>query len=125
MLQRLWPDIGAHAEARVQTATGRLTAQLRRLWGLNHILADSGEKTREDHRHHAVDALVIACAHGGYAQKLSRFLQAEDAFRRGAGAKPSFEADRPWPTIRQDAQAAVEAIVVSHQSAQESVGAAA
>ena len=43
------------------------------------------------------------------------YLQAEDAFRRGAGAKPSFEADRPWPTIRQDAQAAVEAIVVSHR----------
>lgn len=114
-LQRLWPDIGPTAEVKVQAVTGRTTAKLRKLWGLNHLLGDDGEKNRADHRHHAIDALVVACAHGGLTQKLARYFSAEDSFRRGLAAKPSFEAERPWPSIRQDAKAAVDEIVVSHR----------
>jgi CRISPR-associated endonuclease Csn1 len=114
-LMRLWADVGPTAEVKVQAVAGRVTAQLRRLWGLNHVLGDTGEKNRADHRHHAIDALVVACAHGGYAIKLSAYLQAKDAFDRGRDAKPSFEAERPWPTIREDAQVAADAIVVSHR----------
>jgi CRISPR-associated endonuclease Csn1 len=59
-LKRLWPDIGPNAPVTVQAVTGRMTAQLRKLWSLNNILADDGEKTRADHRHHAIDALAVA-----------------------------------------------------------------
>jgi len=42
---------------------------LRRKWGLNELLPDHNigggdtvkEKNRKDHRHHAIDAFVIAC----------------------------------------------------------------
>jgi len=44
----------------VQSGRGQMTATLRRLWGLNHMLNDSGEKTRQNHCHHAVDAVVTA-----------------------------------------------------------------
>jgi CRISPR-associated endonuclease Csn1 len=116
MLQRLWPDVGPTAPVNVQAVTGRVTAQLRRRWGLNHILAEDGEKTRADHRHHAIDALVVACAHGGYTQKLSHYFELEDLHRKGLGAKPNeAECPPPWPTIRADAQTAVENIVVSHR----------
>ncbi len=115
MLQRLWPDEGPTTKVNVQPVSGRVTAQLRKLWGLNHILGDDGEKNRADHRHHAIDALVVACAHGGYANKLSRYLQEHDAFRRGHGRKPTFDAERPWSTIREDAQAATDEIIVSHR----------
>ena len=63
MLRRLWPDVGIDAPVTVQGVTGRVTAQLRKLWGLNNILSDDGKKTRADHRHHAVDALTVACTH--------------------------------------------------------------
>lgn len=41
---------------------GGLTALLRGKWGLNDILSDTSSKSREDHRHHAVDAAVIGLA---------------------------------------------------------------
>jgi len=115
-LKRLWPDVGPTGRVYVQAVTGKVTAQLRRRWGLNHILAEDGEKTRADHRHHAIDALVIACADGGYTQKLSRYFEAESNYRRGRGQKPADAiVNPPWPSIRADAEAAVATIVVSHR----------
>ncbi len=109
-LKRLWPDAGPEAPVTVQAVTGRVTAQLRKLWGLNNILSDDGEKTRADHRHHAVDALVVACADPGMTNRLSRYWQA----RNDPTAQPP-RLDPPWPTIRADADRAVAAIVVSHR----------
>lgn len=110
LLKRLWPDRGPEASVMVQAVSGRVTAQLRRLWGLNNILSDSGEKTRGDHRHHAVDALAVACAHPGMTQQLSRFWQDAD---NPASQRPRLLP--PWPTIRADANKAVGEIVVSHR----------
>ncbi|HVY91023.1 MAG TPA: type II CRISPR RNA-guided endonuclease Cas9 [Hyphomonadaceae bacterium] len=107
-LRRLWPDLGPDAPVTVQAVSGRVVAQLRKRWGLNNILSDDGEKTRRDHRHHAVDALAVACAHGGYAQLLSAYFQDERH-----GLHPHLA--EPWPTIRRDAEAAVAEIVVSHR----------
>lgn len=46
----------------VYVTNGQATSVLRRLWELNIILNPDGtnEKSRDDHRHHAIDALVIA-----------------------------------------------------------------
>lgn len=115
MLKRLWPDFGPEAPVKVRPVTGRVTAQLRKLWGLNHLLGDDGEKNRADHRHHAVDALVVACAREGLTNRLSHFFEAEDAYRRGLGPKPSFSEERPWPNLREDAQSALAEVVVSHR----------
>lgn len=109
-LKRLWPDLGPEAPVTVQTVSGRVTARLRRLWQLNNILSDDGEKTRADHRHHAVDALTVACADPGMTQKLSRYWQDKD---NAAAQRPHLPP--PWPTIRADAEKAVADIVVSHR----------
>ena len=109
-LKKLWPDQGPEAPVKVFAVSGRVTGHLRRLWGLNNILADDGEKTRADHRHHAVDALTVACCHPGMTQKLSRFWQEEDD-----PSAPQPHLSRPWETIRGDAERAVAAIVVSHR----------
>lgn len=108
LLKKLWPDAGPTAPVMVQAVNGRVTAQLRKRWGLNNILADDGEKTRADHRHHAIDALTVACAHGGYAQRLAAYFKEETE-----GKKPHLP--EPWPTIRRDAEAATAAIIVSHR----------
>jgi CRISPR-associated endonuclease Csn1 len=109
-LKRLWPDVGIEAPVNVQAVTGRVTAQLRRLWELNNILADDGEKTRADHRHHAIDALVVACAHPGLTQKLSAYWQQRDDV---TAARPRL--DPPWPNIRADAAREKDKIIVSHR----------
>lgn len=109
-LKKLWPDLGPEAPVNVQAVTGSVTAQLRRMWGLNNILSDDGEKTRADHRHHAVDALVVACAHPGMTQRLSNYWQAKDDPRVAAP-----RLNPPWPTIRTDAERIVAEIIVSHR----------
>lgn len=57
---------------RVVTNPGRLTALVRGKWRLNGILSDDNIKTREDHRHHAVDAAVIALTDRAVLQEVSR-----------------------------------------------------
>lgn len=112
-LQKLWPDVGPTAPKTVQAVNGKVTAYLRRYWKLNYILAADGEKTRADHRHHAIDALVVACAHPGMSQRLSNYWQAKDDPRRAKAEEPQLA--QPWPSIREDAARAAEAIVVSHR----------
>ena len=109
-LQQLWPDLGPKPTDRVQAVSGQITAKLRRLWGLNNILGDTGEKNRADHRHHAVDALTVACTHPGMTQKLSRYWQDKDNPRAQEPQLP-----RPWLTVRDDAEKAVDEIIVSHR----------
>ena len=110
LLKRLYPDAGPQAPVTVQAVTGRVTDQLRKLWKLNNILGDDGVKTRSDHRHHAIDAMVVACAHPGMTQRLSRYWQARE--RRDV-QRPILSP--PWETIRADAERAVADIVVSHR----------
>lgn len=109
-LKQLWPDRGPDAPVKVGAVSGRVTAHLRRLWGLNNILAEDGEKTRADHRHHAIDALVVACARPGMTRKLSRYWAGQ---RNRQARKPRL--DPPWATIRAEAGKAVAGIVVSHR----------
>ena len=109
-LKKLWPDQGPKATVKVFAVSGRVTGHLRRLWHLNNILAEDGAKTRADHRHHAIDALTVACCYPGMTQKLSRHWQEEDDPRAPQPHLPS-----PWETIRSDAERAAAAIVVSHR----------
>jgi len=51
---------------------GQLTALLRSKWGLNKLLSDNAKKNRHDHRHHSVDAFVVACTSRSMLQKIAR-----------------------------------------------------
>jgi CRISPR-associated endonuclease Csn1 len=93
----------------VQVAMGRATAPLRHLWGLNSILNQHGQrKTRDDHRHHAVDALVVALSTPGMLQQLSRWNSLDRSLNL-------FHFDLPWETFYRDARTAIEAVLVSQK----------
>lgn len=83
---------------------GGVTAELRHQWGLNRILNPDKEnqKTREDHRHHAVDALVVAVTNPSRLQALSKR-------RRDISITP------PWADFRAQAEEKVLSIWVSHK----------
>lgn len=106
--------------ARVRALPGRMTEMLRRHWGLNEMLPDHNlvgsdiqkSKNRLDHRHHAIDAIVIACTSRSLIQKLS--AAAADAEERGA-ERVVERVDVPWPSFREDVRAAVQDIIVSHK----------
>jgi CRISPR-associated endonuclease Csn1 len=99
----------AGAADRVETCGGKITAQLRRFWGLNTVLGQSGEKNRADHRHHAVDAIAVALTCRAFVKRLSDYYRTERKSERAAFPLP-------WPSLRSDAEHAVGGIVVSHRA---------
>lgn len=91
---------------------GRMTAMLRAKFGLNDILGLHGEKNRNDHRHHAVDACVIAVTDHSLLQK---FAQASASAREKQLNKLVETMPLPWPNYREHVQRAIDAIWVSHK----------
>lgn len=89
---------------------GQLTSKLRNHWGLNAVLSDQNEKDRTDHRHHAIDAFVVACTGRGTLQKYA-------TERRDFGEMPQEKAPHiPFPTFRlSEIQDAFDKIVISHK----------
>ncbi len=104
-LRSLYPEADGGG---VYVIPGRMTAMLRRLWGLNSLLPDhnyvenkhsDAPKNRLDHRHHAIDAAVTAATTRGLLQRIART----------AGLAEDRDLDRlfddleqPWPGFREE-----------------------
>jgi CRISPR-associated endonuclease Csn1 len=90
---------------------GQHTAELRRRWGLNTVLRDDGLnlKNREDHRHHAVDAIVVALTGRKRLQELARL---QKTLPLGSRAD---HLEEPWQGFRAQAEAVINSINVSHR----------
>ncbi len=106
-------DYLGHLDTTIEVTTGQATAALRRSWGLNSILADDSdmEKNRADHRHHAVDALVVALTN----RKLFYSIANLSAESREILGKRRFPLPPPWPGFDAEVRERIEKIVVSHQ----------
>jgi len=91
---------------------GRMTAMLRARFGLNDVLGVGGLKNRNDHRHHAVDASVIAVTDQGLLQ---RFAHASASAREKQLNRLVESMPLPWDSYRDHVQRAIERIWVSHK----------
>lgn len=107
-LDHLYPGQKQH----VQVRNGALTAHLRGIWGF-------AKKNRHNDRHHALDAIVLACSSQSMVQKLSEWNRYG---QRDEQKKP--RPPLPWPSFREDALAAVEGIFVSRMPVRKITGAA-
>src|SRR5208337_3042445 len=116
----------AEHEQRVFAPSGQTTAYFRSLWKLNSILSDGPStdggrvaKSRGDHRHHAVDAVVIGLTDAGMAKRLS------DAAQRAplAGRKRFAALAFAWPNFVDTVPEAIGCIVVSHRVSKQVSGA--
>ncbi|NKD84334.1 type II CRISPR RNA-guided endonuclease Cas9 [Haematospirillum jordaniae] len=108
---------GADGKSHVWVVPGRLTEMLRRHWGLNGILTDplrdvTKEKNRMDHRHHAIDAAVVAATDRGLIKAMAE--QARTDVDQGREALAS-SIMPPWPGFREAVAAQVDRIIVSHR----------
>ncbi len=97
---------------KVWVTPGRLTAMLRGRWGLNSILSDHNRKNRTDHRHHAIDAIVIGVTDRGLLNKISRAAGAAEAQHLERLLEDMPE---PFPNFRDHVKEKVQAILVSHK----------
>lgn len=112
-------------EHQVLGLKGQHTAELRHHWGLDKVLGEMpdspawaedqagrtrpGEKNRADHRHHAIDAIVVALTDRSRLQHLAR-IRAE-----GGTLATGEVLEEPWPGFRRDVAQKVQAIRVSHR----------
>lgn len=104
----------ADGRLRVQVSAGGLTAHVRNELGLNAILDDGGQKTREDHRHHAVDAIVVAMLGPRQVQILQTAAERASAYDPSAKGRRFFApVEEPWTGFLDDVRKAVDAINVS------------
>ena len=62
----------------VWVVPGRLTADLRHYAGLNGLLSDDNRKDRTDHRHHAIDAFVVALTDRAMVKRAADLARRED-----------------------------------------------
>ena len=74
------------------------------------------KKNRDDHRHHAIDALVIALSKQSYFQQLSAYNAARDAKKKGITFdKEQLDFPDPWNGFHTDAKKEAEKILIAHK----------
>lgn len=112
------PD-GTPGTKRIHTRVGGLTAQLRRLWGINQILSGTEQKTRDDHRHHAIDAVVVGCADTRTVADMMRVASEQIAWGRTRISK----LPDPWTNFFSDLTNAIDNVTVSHRQSRKIGGA--
>lgn len=91
----------------VNVLSGGVTANLRNKWGLNSILSEAEEKERIDHRHHAIDALVVACCKIAYLNEVAKW----NRYDRTYDLK---DFPMPWLSYRAAAEKSIHGILVSY-----------
>lgn len=121
----------------VTSTTGIITSFLRNEWGLAHVMQELNEERyaalgkvsyrelasgkrilkiedwskRDDHRHHAVDALVVAATSQSIIQELNTLNERFEGLNQVNKEKLKFSV--PWNTFRNDAINAFQSILIS------------
>ncbi len=110
----------ASGKQRVDVRSGGLTAWLRTGWGLTGVLGDTATKNRDDHRHHAVDAVVVALTDQRAVQLLARAAQSAEKH----GSRRAFDhVDEPFEELRDQVKHITDSMLVSHQQSRKVSGA--
>lgn len=108
---------GADDKNHVWVVPGRLTEMLRRHWGLNSLLRDKDgaakAKNRTDHRHHAIDAAVVAATDRSLIQKISKMAQKDEV---NGAEEVARSVPPPWEGFRKDIEERLNHIIVSHRA---------
>jgi CRISPR-associated endonuclease Csn1 len=89
----------------VRGTRGKITSELRHQWGLDGVFDEIGTKRDDDHRRHAVDAVVVGVTENEHLRRLakSKYAVKDETF------------DPPWPDFREEVRENVKQINVSHR----------
>ena len=103
----------------VTTTKGYLVSWMRRLWGLESLIGETDLKERTDHRHHTIDAVIIACIDRKFHKTLVEKIAEQERLRKKANRTRIPE---PWKTIRKDIEGVLDKIIVSHSPQRKPAG---
>ena len=113
-MSRLAKTYLEHVCGSVRASPGRLTAMLRARWGLNRLLNDHNRKDRTNHRHHAIDAFVIACTDRGLLNRIAHASGRAEALGLDR-LYPNGEFPIPFEGYSDALRARIKTLVVSHR----------
>lgn len=111
-LKSLFKDPKNPNRSNVYVVKGAITAEFRKLWGLQQV---DEAKSRENHTHHCIDAYTIACIGPCEYAALAAYYRSDEEFKYGRRReKPQFE--KPWPTFTEDLLKLQEELLIVHQT---------
>ncbi|MDC9727486.1 MAG: type II CRISPR RNA-guided endonuclease Cas9, partial [Candidatus Thioglobus sp.] len=87
----------------VNITKGFVVSQIRHQWGFNSIIGEVNKKDRTDHRHHAIDAVVIAATSRNLYQNAVRQIEQD-----------KLNIDPPYDHIRDELKERLKHTIVSH-----------
>ncbi|MEP1150946.1 MAG: type II CRISPR RNA-guided endonuclease Cas9 [Balneola sp.] len=124
---------------KVEVVKGQTTSLLRHVWGLNNVLnkEDGDMKNRDDHRHHAVDAIVVALTNRSTLKRLSdenKMITSAEWMDIDESEKETYQEMKrrvgeriglrdPWETFWKDVESSINNITVSHRVSRKISGA--
>ena len=94
---------------KVYPIKGKTTANLRQMWGLN-------DKTRDNHAHHAKDAVVVACCSRDINDALANYYHDLEQYEFYGKPKPSFSHRIPWQGFHKDVDDFENNTLISHHT---------
>jgi CRISPR-associated endonuclease Csn1 len=109
-LSKINPASSEQGEMKVWVTTGRLTAELRRKWGLN---LGTNYKNRNDHRHHALDACVIGVIDRSMVQKIARAAARDEEDQKLGRILSHIE--QPYEGYSDQVNAKLRTVIISHR----------
>lgn len=98
-------------KSNVFVVKGVTTAEFRRMWGLQQGYE---KKSRDNHVHHCIDAITIACIGKREYDMMAQYYHDEELHEYGEGHKPHFP--KPWPTFTEDVLAIEKELMVVHST---------
>jgi CRISPR-associated endonuclease Csn1 len=110
-LKSLFHKADDRNKSNVRVVKGTTTAEYRKMWGIQD---EYEKKSRDNHVHHCIDAITIACIEPGEYNATAKYYQQLEEYERTNANKPSFP--KPWPTFTEDIKAIAQEMLVVHST---------
>ena len=110
-LKSLFHRLDDRSRSNVRVVKGSTTAEYRKMWGIQDEYA---RKSRDNHIHHCIDAIVIACIAPGEYNATARYYQQLEEYERGRAQRPTYP--KPWATFTEDIKALANELLVVHDT---------
>lgn len=110
-LKSLFHDNNNKRKNQVFVVKGVTTMEFRKMWGLQ---SQDEAKSRDNHCHHCIDAITIACIGRNEYNRIAQYYHDEELYEWGEGAKPHFQ--KPWATFTEDVLSISKDTLVVHRS---------
>lgn len=110
-LKSLFHKADDRTKSNVRVVKGATTAEYRKMWGIQE---EYEKKSRDNHVHHCIDAITIACIDPGEYNATAKYYQQLEEYERTKANKPTFP--KPWPTFTEDVKAIAQEMLVVHST---------